>query len=166
MHLYSRVVLDQGRNFSNCGQQFSEMGSAMEKKLGPFKCQVMAISRHQNPWPIYKVRFNPIQARVAHCAPSHQNHSISSKRVWSYCFVTFLSRYLPFRKAQFHQSALMYVAISTIQFSGFILKTRISIVFKVFPLERNFLWNTVLCLGHHNTLSSLIKVTVRTVTVE
>ena len=38
-----------------------------------------------------------------HFVPPHLKHSISSKLlgVWSYCFVTFLSMYFPFRKVQF-----------------------------------------------------------------
>ena len=45
-------------------------------------------------------RFNPIQARE-HIVPLHQFHSISSKRlgVWSFCFVSFLSRNFPFSKS-------------------------------------------------------------------
>ena len=96
----------------------------------------------------------------------HQTHSISSKRlgVWSYCFVTFLSMYFPFRKVQFHRSALMYVAMATIKLFGLFLKTRIAIVFQVFPPERNFLEDNLLCFGHHNTLRSLIITNIRTVT--
>ena len=110
---------------------------------------------------------NPIQARGALCAPS-LNHSISSKRlgVWSYCFVTFLSIYFPIRKVHFHQSALMYVAMATMQLFGLFLKTWIAIVFQVFPPERNFLWDNLLCFGHHNTLRSLIIANIRTVTME
>ena len=111
--------------------------------------------------------FNPIQGTLC---PLRQNRSISSKRlgVWSYCFVTFLSMYFPFRKVQFHQSALMYVAMATIQLFGLILITRISIsiVFQVFQPERNFLWDNLLCFGHHNTLRSLIKANIRTFTME
>ena len=57
--------------------------------------------------------------------PPHLYHSISSKRlgVWSYCFVNFLSMYIPFRKVQFHQSALVYVAMATTQLFGLFLKT-------------------------------------------
>ena len=101
-------------------------------------------------------------------SPHKKKHSISSKRlgVWSYCFVTFLSMYLPLRKVQFHQSAFIYVAMATIQLFHLILKTRISIVFQVFPPERNFLWDNLLCFGHHNTLRSLIKANIRTVTME
>ena len=100
--------------------------------------------------------------------PPHQNHSISSKRlrVWSYCFVTFLSMYFPFRKVQLHQSALMYVAMATMQLFGLFLKTRISNVFEVFPPERNFLWDNLLCFGQPNTLKSLIKANISTVTME
>ena len=55
-------------------------------------------------------QFNPIQAWGGTLCPPHLYHSISSKRlgVWSHCFVNFLSMYIPFRKVQFHQSALMY----------------------------------------------------------
>ena len=105
----------------------------------------------------------------AHCAP-YQNHRISSKRlgVWSFCFMTFLSGKFPFQKFQFHQSALMYmyVVMATIQLFSIILKTRISIVFQVFPAQRNFLWNNPLCFGHRNILRSLIEAHIRSVTVE
>ena len=77
-----------------------------------------------------------------------------------------LSMYFSFRKDQFHQSALMYVAMATIQLFGLNLKTRIAIVFRVFPPERNFLWNNLLSFGHHNTLRSLIKANIRTVIME
>ena len=114
-----------------------------------------------------KPSFNPIQARGALCAP-HLNDSISSKRlgVWIYCFVTFLSMYFPLRKVQFHQSALMYVAMATMQLFGLFLKTRIAIVFQVFPPERNFLWDNLLCFGHHNTLRSLIIANIKIVTMD
>ena len=97
------------------------------------------------------------------------NHSISSKRpeVGSYCFATFLSMYFPFTKVQLHQLALlMYVAMETIQLFGLYWKTRISIVFQVFPPERNFLWDNLLCVGHPHTLNSLIKANIRPVTME
>ena len=99
--------------------------------------------------------------------PPHLNHSISSKRlgVWSYCFVTFYM-YIPFRKVQFHQSALMYVAMATMQLFGLFLYTRILIVFQLFPRERNFLWDNFLCFGHQNSLISSIKANIRSVTIE
>ena len=80
--------------------------------------------------------------------------------------MTFLSMYFPFRKVQFHQSALKYVAMATIQLFGLILKTLISIVIQVFPPDRNFLWDNLLCFGHHNILRSLVKANIRTVTME
>ena len=100
--------------------------------------------------------------------PPHLYHSISPKRLeaWSYCLVNFLSMYIPFRKVQFHQSALMYVAMATMQLFDLFLKTQISIVFQVFPPERNFLWDNFLCFGHHNVLRSSIKANIRTVTME
>ena len=51
---------------------------------------------------------------------------------------------------------------------GFFLKTRITIVFQVFPPEGNFLWDNLLCFGHPNpnTLRSLIIANIRTVTME
>ena len=87
-----------------------------------------------------------------------QNHSISPKRlgVWRFCFGTFLSMNFPFRKVYFHHSALMYIAMATTQLFGLILKTRISIVFKYFHLRETLLWDS-LCIGHHNTLGSLIE---------
>ena len=48
----------------------------------------------------------------------------------------------------------------------FNLETQISIVFQVFPPERNFLWDNLLCFGHHNTLRSSIKANIRTVAME
>ena len=101
-----------------------------------------------------------------HIVPLYQNHRISSKRlgVWSFCFMTYLCDKFPFRKFQFHQSALMYVPMATIQLFSIIFKTQISIVFQVFPHEKNLLWDNPLCFGHHNTLRSLIEVNIRSVT--
>ena len=74
--------------------------------------------------------------------------------------------YIPLKKVQLHQSALMCVAMATMQLFGLFLKTQITIVFQVLPPERNFLWDNSLCLGYHNTLRSLIKANIRTVTME
>ena len=60
----------------------------------------------------------------------------------------------------------MYVAMATTQLFGLFLKTRIDIVFHVFPPERNFLWDNHLCLGHNNTLRSLIIANIGTITME
>ena len=100
--------------------------------------------------------------------PPHLYHSISSKRleVWSYCLVKFLSMYIPFRKVQFHQSALMYVTMATMQLFGLFLKTQISIVFQVFPPERNFLSVNFLCFGRQNSRISSIKANIKSVTME
>ena len=70
------------------------------------------------------------------------------------------------RKVQFHQSALMYVAMATMQLFGSFLNTIIAIVFQVFPPERNFLWDSLLWFGHPNTLRSLIIANIRTITME
>ena len=61
--------------------------------------------------------------------PPHLNHSISSKRlgVWSYGFVNFRFMFFSFRKVQFHQSALIYIAMATMQLSGLFLQTRTTI---------------------------------------
>ena len=80
--------------------------------------------------------------------------------------MTFLSMYFPFRKVQFQQSAFMYAAMATMQLFGLFLKTQIAIVFLVFPPERNFLWDSLLCFGHPNALRSLIIANIRTVTTE
>ena len=111
--------------------------------------------------------FNPIQARGAHCAPSPKSQHIF-KTVWSLEFplCDFSFYEFPFWKVQFNQSALMYVAMATIQLFGLILKTWISIVFQVFPPERNVLWDNFLCFGHHYTLIIAIKANIRTVTME
>ena len=60
----------------------------------------------------------------------------------------------------------MYVAMATMQLFGLFVKTRIAIVFQVFPTQRNFLGDNLLCFWHHNTLRSLIIADIRTVTVE
>ena len=95
--------------------------------------------------------------------PPQLYHSISPKRlgVWSSCLVNFLSMYIPFRKVQFHQSALKYVDMATMQIFGLFLKTRILIVFQGFPPEKNFLWDNFLCFGHKNSLISSIKANMR-----
>ena len=101
----------------------------------------MSETDHPMALPIYtsdrdnSMRFKPIQAR-GDFVPPHLNHSISSKKkkrlgVWSYCFVTFLSMYFTLGKVQFHQSALIYVAMVTMQLFCLFLKTRIAIVFQV-----------------------------------
>ena len=58
----------------------------------------------------------------------------------------------------------MYVAMATTQLFGLILKTQIAFVFQVYPPERNFFGENLLCFGHHNTLRSLIIANNRTVT--
>ena len=60
----------------------------------------------------------------------------------------------------------MYNAKATMQLFGLFLKTRIGIVFQVFTPKRNFLLDNLLCFGHHNTLRSLIKANIRTVTMK
>ena len=109
----------------------------------------------------------PYPGQGALCTP-HLNHSISSKRLgfWSYGLVNFRFMYCRFGKVQFHQSALIYVAMATIQLFGLFLKTWIAIVFQVFPHKRNFLWDKLLCFGHPKTLESLIIANVRTVTIK
>ena len=71
-----------------------------------------------------------------HIVHPSQNHKMSSEWlvVWSFGFVTFL-----FMEFQFHQSAIMYLAMGAIQLFSIILKTQTSIVFQVFPPDRNFL---------------------------
>ena len=60
----------------------------------------------------------------------------------------------------------LVVAMATMQLFGLFWKTRITIVFQVFPPERNFLWDSLPCFGHPNTLRSLIIAKIRTVTME
>ena len=56
--------------------------------------------------------------------------------------------------------------MATMQLFGLFLKTRTSIVFRVITPERNFLLDNLLCFEHHNTLRSLNKANIRTVTME
>ena len=60
----------------------------------------------------------------------------------------------------------MYGAMETVHFFGLSLKTQISIVFQVFPPEKNFLWDNFLYFRHHNNLISSIEDNFRTVTME
>ena len=60
----------------------------------------------------------------------------------------------------------MYVAMAAMQLFGLFLKTQIFIVFQVFLPESNFPWENLLRFRHHNTLRSLIKANIRTVTME
>ena len=117
-------------------------------------------------FPLYMAELNPIQAREHFVSPSPKSQHIF-KTAWSLelLLYDFLSIYFPFRKVRFHQSALMYVATATIQLFGLFLKTRFAIVFQVFPPDRKFLWDSLICFGHPN-LKSLIKTTIRTVTME
>ena len=78
----------------------------------------------------------------------------------------FFSRNSPFRKVEFLQLALMFVAMAAIQLFGLIVKTRILIIFQVSSAERNVLWDNMLCFLHHITLKSLIKANILSVTVE
>ena len=74
--------------------------------------------------------------------------------------------YFPIRKVEFNQSAPMYVAMATMKLFGLFLKTRIVIVVQVFPPEKHFLCDKVICFGRHNTLRSLIIANIRDVTLE
>ena len=74
--------------------------------------------------------------------------------------------YFPLRKVQFHRSALMYVAMATMQLFGLFLKSQIDIVLQVFPPERNFLWDNILSFGHHNALRISIKTNLRSVPMD
>ena len=75
-----------------------------------------------------------------HFVRPHLNHSISSKRlgVWSYCYVTFLSMYFPFRKVQFHHLAFVYVAMATMQLLPYFPKLESPLFFKYFHLRETF----------------------------
>ena len=90
------------------------------------------------------------------------------KMAWSleFLFGEFSFYVYFFQKVQLHQSALMYVAMATMQLFGLFLNTRISIVFQVFPPESNFLWDNFLCFGHQNSLICSIKANIRSVTME
>ena len=104
-----------------------------------------------------------------HIVPPHLNHSITSKRLWvrSYCFVTLLSRFLSIQTISVPPTSPQVCCHVNHTTFWPILKTRISIVFQVFPPERNFLWDNLLSFGHNNnTLRSLIKANIRTVTMK
>ena len=111
--------------------------------------------------------FNPIQARGHYVSTSPKSQHIF-QTAWSLelLICDFSSMYFPLRKVQFYQSALMHVAMATMQLFGLFFKTEIAIVFQVIPPEKNFLWNNLLCFWHHNTLRSLIIANIRTVTME
>ena len=75
--------------------------------------------------------------------------------------------YFPFRKVQFHQSALMYVAMATMQLFWLYFEKSNPHCFSSISTwpGRNFLWDNLLCFGHHYTLRSLIEANIRIVTV-
>ena len=52
------------------------------------------------------------------------------------------------------------------QATFYFLKTQIANVHEVFPPGRDFLLDSLLCVGHPNTLRSLITANIRTVTME
>ena len=98
------------------------------------------------------------------CPPPKSQHIFNWLGVWSYSYVTFLFQNFPSERSvsPISPHVCCYGNHETFRL---ILKTRISVVFQVFPPERNFLWEN-LCFGHHNTLRSLIIANIRTVTLE
>ena len=113
-------------------------------------------------------KINPIQARGGTLCPltkitADLQNGLEFRVTALWLFFLYI---FSFRKVQFHQPVLLYVAMATIRLFCLILKSQISIVFQVFPPERNFLWDNLLCFGHHNTLRSLIKANMRTVIME
>ena len=96
--------------------------------------------------------------------PLYQKHRISSKRLGlgSFYFMTFIS----IQKFSVPPISPLGCCHGNMQLFCIILKTRISVVFQVYPPERNLLWGNILCFGHHNTLRSLMKAHIRSATEE
>ena len=97
---------------------------------------------HRLVYYIHDTVLNPIQAK-GHIVP--QNHGISSNLlgVRSCCFIAFLAGKFSFRKVQFHQSAVIHVAMATKQ-QFWELKSPLS--FKYFHLRETFCWITFYAL--------------------
>ena len=113
------------------------------------------------------VLINPIQARGPFVPPSRKSQRIF-KTAWSLeLLLCQFSFYLySIQKKSVPPISHHVCCHGNHEIFGLYLKTQISIVFKVFPSRRNFLWDNFLCFGHHNSLLSSIKAIIRTVTME
>ena len=124
----------------------------------PFLCLTLTSSMSfKSSW---SWKLNPIHAR-GHFVPPHQNHSISAKRLG--VGVTALCLFFLCIFRSLSPNVCCHGNHTTF---GLISKTRISVFIQVFPRERNFLWDNLLCFRHHNNLRSLIKANIRTFTME
>ena len=110
---------------------------------------------------------NPIQARGALCAPSPKSQHIF-KTAWNLelLLCDFSLYVFSIKKCSVPPISPQLCCHGNHATFWLILNTQIAIVFQVFPPEKNFLWDKLLCFGHHNTLRSLIIANIRTVTME
>ena len=104
---------------------------------------------------------------AAHCAPSPKSRHIF-KTAWN---LEFLLCDFSFWKFSIQESLVLQTSSHVCCHGnhtdfGIILKTHISVIFQVFPPERNFLWDNLLCFENNNTLRSLNEANIRSVTVE
>ena len=101
------------------------------------------------------------------CPLSPKSHHISSKQlcVWSYCFVTFFLGVVHSEKLSSTNQSSCTLPWQPYNFFLF-LKTWICIVFHVIQPEWNFLWDNLLSFRDHNTLRSIMKANIRSVTTE
>ena len=131
-----------------------------EHNLQKQKISRSIMMKHRTCWPY-------LGQGAALCAPSLKSHHI---------FKTALSLKLLLCDFYFYVSSITKSSVPPIiphvcshgnhATFGLILKPRTTIVFQVFPHERNFMWDILLCFGHHNTLRSLIIANIRTATME
>ena len=81
--------------------------------------------------------------------------------------MTFLSVKFPFKKFQFHQSAVRYIARAAVKLLASFGKRESPLFFQHFHLRETFYEILkLLCFGHHNTFRSLIEAPIRSVNVE
>ena len=116
----------------------------------------------------YKYLINRIQAREHFVTPSQKAQHIF-KTAWNLELLLFDFSFYVFSIQKSSVPPISPHACCHGNHATFwllFLKTQIAIVFQVFPPERNFLWDNLICFGHHHTLRSLIIANIRTVTME
>ena len=109
---------------------------------------------------------SPFQAR-AHIVPPPTNITAYLQMAWSLelqlCDFSFSE--FSIRKISFTNKPSCMLLWQSWNFSAYFKNSNLR-CFQVFPPERNFLWDNLLCFRHHNTLRSVIEAIIRGVIVE
>ena len=110
---------------------------------------------------------NPIQASGALCASSPKSQHIfktarpSELLLWDFSYYV-----LSIKKSSVPPTSPHICFQADPATFWLTFETQIANVYQVFPPERNFQWENLLCFRHHNALRSLIIANIRTVTME